>query len=138
MKKTALLLLTLLCMLATQQAKAWDLNVGTDLTGYTMTFQSYGTSTDATLKKVEPHIGGLGSYTSITVPEHTTYYLTYYSITAIGDEAFKGLSQMKEVKIEYGTKTIGRAAFQDCTGLKSITLPSSVRTISPDAFKGCI
>ena len=137
MKKTALLLLTLLCMLATQQAKAWDLNVGTDLTGYTMTFQSYGTSTDATLKKVEPHFGGLGSYTSITVPEHTTYYLTYYSITAIGDEAFKGLSEMKEVKIEYGTKTIGRAAFQDCTGLKSLTLPGSVRTISPDAFKGC-
>lgn len=137
MKKTALLLLTLLCMLATQQAKAWDLNVGTDLTGYTMTFQSYGTSTDATLKKVSPHIGGLGSYTSITVPENTTYYLTYYSITAIGDEAFKGLSEMKEVKIEYGTKTIGRAAFQDCTGLKSLTLPGSVRTISPDAFKGC-
>jgi hypothetical protein len=124
-------------MLATQQAKAWDLNVGTDLTGYTMTFQSYGTSTDATLQKVKPHIGGLGSYTSITVPENATYYLTYYSITAIGDEAFKGLSEMKEVKIEYGTKTIGRAAFQDCTGLKSITLPSSVRTISPDAFKGC-
>lgn len=137
MKKTALLLLTLLCMLATQQAKAWDLNVGDNLTGYTMTFQSYGTSTDATLQKVKPHIGGLGSYTSITVPENTTYYLTYYSITAIGDEAFKGLSEMKEVKIEYGTKTIGRAAFQDCTGLKSITLPSSVRTISPDAFKGC-
>lgn len=137
MKKTALLLLTLLCMLATQQAKAWDLNVGDNLTGYTMTFQSYGTSTDATLQKVKPHIGGLGSYTSITVPENTTYYLTYYSITAIGDEAFKGLSEMKEVKIEYGTKTIGRAAFQDCTGLKSITLPSSVRTIGPDAFKGC-
>ena len=51
----------------------------------------------------------------VTIPETVTYNSTTYTVTSIGDYAFKG-----------------------CSSLTSITIPESVTSIGDDAFSGCI
>ena len=57
-----------------------------------------------------------GDYTGpVTIPERVTYDGATYSVTSIGEFAFK-----------------------DCTGLTSVTIPTSVTSIGEEAFKNCI
>lgn len=56
-----------------------------------------------------------GDYTGpVTIPKSVTYDGFTYSVTRIGDDAFRG-----------------------CTGLTSVTIPNSVTSIGSDAFDGC-
>ena len=58
-------------------------------------------------------------------------------VTSIGDDAFRGCSELTSVTIGTGVTSIGRSAFGGCSGLTSVTIPSSVTSIGRSAFGGC-
>ncbi|MDA7890200.1 leucine-rich repeat protein, partial [Akkermansiaceae bacterium] len=58
-------------------------------------------------------------------------------VTAIEDEAFKGLSSLTGITLPEGITSIGASAFEGCTGLSGIVLPDSVTSLGSAAFKGC-
>lgn len=64
---------------------------------------------------------------------------TYYTITAIGEEAFFGCDNLHNISFPLNSKirTIGQSAFEYCTKLDEINLPNSVTTISASAFSQC-
>jgi len=57
-------------------------------------------------------------------------------VTAIGEEAFKGL-QIRNVVIPSGVKEIDWFAFSTCTVLESVSVPSSVTSVGYGAFDYC-
>uniref|UniRef100_A0A6C0JZV4 Uncharacterized protein n=1 Tax=viral metagenome TaxID=1070528 RepID=A0A6C0JZV4_9ZZZZ len=59
------------------------------------------------------------------------------NVTSIGDNAFKGFSQLSQINIPPSVTSIGDNAFAGCTSLTSINIPASVQTLSPTAFSGC-
>ena len=56
----------------------------------------------------------------ITIPETVTYSGNTYSVTSIGDYAFKNCSGLTSVTIGSGVTSIGYTAFAGCSGLTSV------------------
>lgn len=61
------------------------------------------------------------------------------SLFKIGDSAFRGCAQLKEVAFPENSnlESIGAYAFSDCPNLSKFALPESVKIIGPQAFSGC-
>ena len=81
-----------------------------------------------------------GSYVNkivIVIPDAITYNNTAYSVTSIGNFAFRGYSWLTSVTIPNSVTSIGNFAFHACSGLTAITIPNSVTDISSFAFIGC-
>ena len=74
---------------------------------------------------------------TVTIPETVTYDGRTYSVTNIGDDAFRGCSVLTSVTIPNSVTSIGSCAFQDCSGLTSVIIPNSVTSIGGSAFYGC-
>ncbi len=76
---------------------------------------------------------------SIVIPETVTDYNgTTYSVTSIGEYAFKGCSGLTNIMIPNSVINIDWGAFYGCSELTNITIPNSVVNIGVDAFSGCI
>ena len=97
----------------------------------------------------------------IIIPKTITVNGTTYSVTAVGDNAFRSCTNLSDVTLNVNIKTIGTNAFWNCTkltnifsmpsgltsigayafnlcsALKSITIPNNVTTIGAAAFSGC-
>jgi hypothetical protein len=58
-------------------------------------------------------------------------------VTNIPDNAFRGRSDIKSIKIPDSVTSIGVESFKGCTGLTSLIIPTSVTTIGDRAFYGC-
>ena len=58
-------------------------------------------------------------------------------VTSIGDSAFSGCSRLTGVTIGNGITSIGNSAFESCTSLTGVTIPDSVMSIGNYAFYGC-
>ena len=58
-------------------------------------------------------------------------------VTGIGDNAFRGLTNLKKVTLPSGVTSIGKSAFSNCGSLESVTVPTSVTGIGDYAFYGC-
>jgi len=58
-------------------------------------------------------------------------------VTTIGEKAFKGCSQMTELKLPGTINSIKKQAFAGCSGLPSVTLPGSLNELCDSAFYGC-
>jgi len=58
-------------------------------------------------------------------------------VTAIGDTAFLGHTELRVLTIPNGVTRIGQSAFEDCSGLTSVTIAGSVDTIGAIAFQNC-
>ena len=60
-----------------------------------------------------------------------------YTVTAIGDNAFNGCSNLISVEFPSSLVSIGQSAFEVCRNLTSITIPNSVTFIGSWAFSHC-
>ena len=72
----------------------------------------------------------------VTIPERVTYDGATYSVTSIGEFAFKDCTGLTSVTIPTSVTSIGEEAFRGCTGLTSVTIPNSVTEIGGGAFGG--
>lgn len=71
----------------------------------------------------------------IVIPEKITVDGVNYSVTSIGNEAFKDSKALTSVAMPSVT-SIGYCAFEDCEALTSVDMPS-VTSIGNQAFYGC-
>ena len=62
---------------------------------------------------------------------------TTFNVVAIAENAFKGNTDMRTLKIGEKVQSIGASAFQGCIGLNKIWLPESLESIAGKAFYGC-
>ena len=76
-------------------------------------------------------------YDEITIPSIVTYNGTTYSVTSIGDYAFRGCTGLTSIIIPNSVISIGGYAFCGCSDLTSITIPNSVTSIGDYAFINC-
>ena len=58
-------------------------------------------------------------------------------VTQIGEDAFKGCTALREVRLPEGLTEIKSGAFYGCRGLRKITLPESLSAIGELAFCYC-
>lgn len=74
---------------------------------------------------------------NLTIPRSVTYNSISYSVTSIGESAFKGSSTLNSVIIPNSVSSIGDKAFLSCYGLHNVDLPNSVTSIGNSAFSYC-
>ena len=74
---------------------------------------------------------------NVVIPESVTYNGKPYSVTSIGNYAFRYCSGLTSVTIPSSVTSIGNYAFMYCSGLTSVTIPSSVTSIGAGAFEDC-
>ena len=74
----------------------------------------------------------------IVIPSSINVNEVEYSVTIIGDEAFRGCSGLTSVTIPNSVTSIGDGTFYNCSSLTSITIPNSVTSIGEKAFAKCI
>ncbi|MBR5956927.1 MAG: leucine-rich repeat domain-containing protein [Salinivirgaceae bacterium] len=76
--------------------------------------------------------------TNVTIPKTvTTNSGVTYTVTGVGEQAFRYCNSLTSITIPDNITTIGKAAFEDCSGLTQLTIPESVKTIGRYAFSGC-
>ena len=63
--------------------------------------------------------------------------LDKYTVTAIGDDAFRGCSALKKVTIPQSVTSIGDSAFAGCHNLDSVTINDAATSIGRRAFAEC-
>jgi hypothetical protein len=135
MKRLILLAASILMLLATQQANAYDFSAIND-DGKIIYYNITSPTPPLT---VEVTHNGDGTYSGeIAIPDSVANGGNIYSVTAIGKKAFSfcyfGLTS---VIIPHSVTTIGEEAFFNCRGLTSITIPNSVTSIEDKAFSNC-
>ena len=78
------------------------------------------------------HVSG-----DVVIPSSVEHNNVTYSVTSIGDSAFRNCSDLTSVSIPNSVTSIGHSAFRNCSGLTSVTLPYGVTSISGSAFRNC-
>jgi hypothetical protein len=90
------------------------------------------------LKLKLPNLSGLADFLKGSSGKFVNLDLSGSNFTSIGDNAFKGLTNLTGLTLPSGiTGGIGANAFDGCTSLTDITLPSGVTGIGAGAFAGC-
>ncbi len=75
---------------------------------------------------VDPMFVGMMNYSSLRFADNS-------KVTEIGNEAFSGLFQLKEIDLPSGLRRIGKDAFSG-VGITSIVIPASVESLGENAF----
>ena len=73
---------------------------------------------------------------SVSIPETVTNNGTEYSVTTIGESAFKG-SAVTSVSMPEGITSIDYNAFSGCQNLETVALPESLTIFGFRAFESC-
>ena len=73
----------------------------------------------------------------IEIPSIVKYNNKIYTVTSIGDSAFRGCKSLTSIVIPDGVTSIGEEAFEYCESLTSIDLPEGLTSIGNSAFLGC-
>ena len=79
------------------------------------------------ITEIPPYFYARTSIVKCVIPDH---------ITKIGQNAFDGCEELKEVTIPSGCNEIGEYCFNDCFELKAPVIPDGI-TIGAGAFQGC-
>lgn len=80
-------------------------------------------------------VTGIGTYTGKKIDIPSVY--NGKPVTAIGDRAFYGCTELTGVTFPSSVTVIGEYAFYGCIGLTEIMLPSRIATIHGYAFANC-
>ena len=94
---------------------------------YTYTVNAGGTTATIT--------GYTGAGGDITIPDTMTDGTNKYTVTAIGDGAFQGITAITQVVIPETVTTIGEKAFYQCTSLESAYFLGKLDSVSSELFK---
>ena len=86
---------------------------------------------------VTGHWEGVQLEDELVIPETVMHNGETYTVTAIGDDAFNGCSNLTSVEFPNSLVSIGQSAFEVCRNLTSITIPNSVTSIGSWAFSHC-
>lgn len=82
------------------------------------------------------------SYTNLpselTIPDTIDLDGNTYTVTSIGEFAFRGCTGLTSVRIPDSATIIGASAFSECTGMTSINIPKGITSIGNTAFYHCI
>jgi hypothetical protein len=84
-----------------------------------------------------PNLSGLLDFLKGSLGKFLDLDLSGSSLTGIGADAFKGLSNLTGITLPSGITSIGANAFDGCSNLTNITLPSGINSIGANAFKDC-
>ena len=60
------------------------------------------------------------------------------TVTTLNYSAYRGCTNLKDVKLSESLKNIGDASFAECENLISIDIPASMSTINSHAFRSCV
>jgi len=143
MKKVLLsLALTFSTMLSTVWAYDFSVVVSS---GHTLYFNITSNSGSYTAEVTYPGSESYGNYYSgytkpagnLIIPSSVTYNGNTYSVTNIGDYAFRGCSGLTSVIIPNSVTSIGYEAFNYGSSIISVTIPNSVTSINDSAFSHC-
>ena len=74
---------------------------------------------------------------AIAIPATVVNGSNTYSVTSIGNGAFRYCSGLESINIPNSVTSIGGSAFSGCRGLTSINIPNSVTSIGGSAFFDC-
>lgn len=74
---------------------------------------------------------------SVIIPSKVNFIGKSYTVTKIGQMAFRGCNELTSVTIPGTVTEIDDYAFDFCTSLKNIVIPEGVTTIGRGAFVGC-
>ena len=74
---------------------------------------------------------------SVTIPRSVINKGKTYSVTSIGEHAFRSCPSLESITIPNSVTGIGEHAFHSCPSLDSITIPNSVTSIGDYAFYNC-
>ena len=73
---------------------------------------------------------------TVKIPKTVKIKGKTYTITEVGDKAFKGKTKLKSVSIPEGVTKIGEEAFSGCKNLKTITIKSTkLKSVGKNAIK---
>lgn len=126
MKRLSLLLAACCCCLAAMTADFEVNGIAYNITSSAEPYTVKVTSSTA------EYIG------DIVIPASVTYAGTTYSVTTIGDKAFRNCNNLISITLPNSITIIDRLAFEGCGNLTSITIPESVTYFSYGVFTGCI
>ena len=73
------------------------------------------------------------SYANVEIPSS----ISGYTVTAIGDSAFKSNTRLRNIKLPSTVTSIGKSAFSGCTALTTADLSEGLNVIGDNAFYGC-
>ncbi len=80
-------------------------------------------------------VSGIGTYKKTTVEILDNY--NGLPVKEVGNCAFEGCNQIKEVKLGKNITTLGYSCFVGCNNLEKVTFNSSLKTIGDSAFYLC-
>lgn len=66
-----------------------------------------------------------------------TVEITATGVSAIGNNAFYYMPNLKSIKLPDGVKTLGKGAFAFCSSLEAIDLPVGLESIGDSCFEAC-
>ena len=125
MKRTLLVILTLLPMSVSLWADAVEING--------VYYNLIDKIKTAEVTKHPNHYKG-----DVTIPDTVEYEGKMYRVTSIGNESFIECADLTAVTIGNKVTSIGEYAFARCVHLTSVTLGNSVQSIGYRAFRDCI
>lgn len=98
-------------------------------------WQKYSSSLTSVI--LESGVTSVGAYAFDACPKLSVNIRTPYTLTAIGDCAFKEGCSNSYLSIPSSVKTIGADAFMNCSSITQVTIGSGVESIQPGAFRLC-
>ena len=99
----------------------------------------YNITSDSTVEVTceNDNYGTYQDYVMMTIPPSVYYNDKYYTVTAIGDYAFKDCSNIETLVLPSTITRFGYCAFYNCTRLSSINMPENLQSIDTYAFYHC-
>ena len=95
----------------------------------TFDMMAYGTPIAATRDNVNFTV------TNVSIPTHYQQDGKWYTVTSVGDSAFRSITKTHNINISDTVTSIGDSAFEGSTGLAITKLPDSITSIGDNAFK---